>query len=85
MEIKVLALPEVAEMYVGFDLGGWERLSLNAAFPAFVTLQTGSTLLPSPGTHLNQPSPASPPFLPLRATVDTEELERTLQRFGGTP
>lgn len=81
----MLALPEVAEMYVGFDSGGWERLSLNAAFLACATLQTGSTSCPSPGMHLNQPSPASPPFLPLRATVDTEELERTLQGFEGTP
>lgn len=62
MEIKVLALPEVAEVYVAFDLGGWERLSLNAAFLACVTLQTGSTLLPFSQEASEPPQPCISPF-----------------------
>lgn len=62
MEIKVLALPEVAEMYVGFDLGGWERLSLNTAFPACVTLQIGSILLPFSQEASESAQPCISPF-----------------------
>lgn len=65
-------------------LGGWERLSLSATFSAPVAPQAEPSCA-SPRKHLNHCSPASPPFLPLRAAVQTEELARTVQRFGGTP
>lgn len=58
----MLALPEVTEMYVAFDLGGWERLSLNAAFPACMTLQTGTTLLPFSQEASESPQPCISPF-----------------------